>query len=149
MPTEDLLEIYKLFIRSLTEYCSVVFHSSLTQKQSLKLERIQKTCLRVILGYKYTSYEEALQSCQLETLVERREQRCLDFALKCTKHSKNKRIFPLNTINTNHEPRIREKFHVNFARTSAYQKSAIPSCQRMLNKHYENWLPLCTYCCEW
>ena len=34
---EDLLTIYKLFIRSVTEYCSVVFHSSLTQKQEQKI----------------------------------------------------------------------------------------------------------------
>ena len=34
-----LIDIYVLFIRSITEYCSVAFHSSLTQQQ---LERIQK-----------------------------------------------------------------------------------------------------------
>ena len=47
--TEDLLEVYKLFIRSIIEYCSVVYHSRLTEEQSNKIERIQKTCLRVIL----------------------------------------------------------------------------------------------------
>ena len=47
--TEDLLDIYILYIRSITEYCSVVFHSFLTNELSEKLERIQKTCLRVIL----------------------------------------------------------------------------------------------------
>jgi hypothetical protein len=30
--TKDLIDIYKLFIRSLLEYCSVAFHSSLTQE---------------------------------------------------------------------------------------------------------------------
>ena len=40
--TEDLLEIYTLFIRSVIEYCSVVFHSRLTIEQSDKLKRIQK-----------------------------------------------------------------------------------------------------------
>ena len=39
---EDLLDIYILFIRSVTEYCAVVFHSSLTIEQSNKLEMIQK-----------------------------------------------------------------------------------------------------------
>ena len=47
---EDLLDIYILFIRSVTEYCSVAFHSSLTQQQSDKLEKIQKTCLKLIMG---------------------------------------------------------------------------------------------------
>ena len=39
---EDLIDIYILFIRSVTEYCSVAFHSSLTLEQSNKLETIQK-----------------------------------------------------------------------------------------------------------
>ena len=44
--TEDLVEIYILFIRSVTEYCSVVFHSRLTVEQSQKLENIQKHARR-------------------------------------------------------------------------------------------------------
>ena len=51
--TEDLNDIYVLYIRSITEYCSVAFHSSLTVEQSNKIERIQKTCFRVILGKMY------------------------------------------------------------------------------------------------
>ena len=66
----------------------------------------------------------------------RREKRTLDFAVKCTRHEKNKRIFPLNTIDKGHEIRNQEKFHVNFARTTAYQKSAVPTCQRLLNEHF-------------
>ena len=34
--TEDLLDIYVLFIRSIAEYCSVVFNSSLTTLSSFK-----------------------------------------------------------------------------------------------------------------
>ena len=33
---EDLLQIYQLFIRSIPAYCSVAFHSSLTQKRGNK-----------------------------------------------------------------------------------------------------------------
>ena len=47
---DDLIDIYILFIQSVTEYCAVSFHSSLTVEQSAKIERIQKTCLKVILG---------------------------------------------------------------------------------------------------
>ena len=130
----DLLDIYILFIRSVTEYCSVVFHSSLTQTQSEKLERIQKICLKIILGEEYTDYPSALILCGLETLSDRREKRCLDFALKCLAHNKNKRIFPTNP---NHNSRIRESepFLVNFAKSESYRKSAVPYCQRKLNKH--------------
>ena len=47
---EDLLEIYTLYIRGVTEYCSAAFHWSLNAEQSQTLERIQRTCLRIILG---------------------------------------------------------------------------------------------------
>ena len=71
--THDLLDIFKLFIRSVCEYCSVVYHISLTCHQIQKLESIQKTCLKIILGDEYTSYIEALNYCSLETLELRRE----------------------------------------------------------------------------
>ena len=57
---EDLLDVYILFIRSLTEYCAVVWHSSLTVELTAMLERVQRISLKVILGDDYTDYEEAL-----------------------------------------------------------------------------------------
>ena len=57
---EDFIDIYKLFIRSLLEYCSVLFHSSLTKCQAEDLERVQKTCLKVILSDNYVSYNAHL-----------------------------------------------------------------------------------------
>ena len=57
----DLLTIYKLFIRSVCEYCSVVFHSSMTQELNDKLEAIQSTALKIILAPKYTDYNSALE----------------------------------------------------------------------------------------
>ena len=93
--TEDLIEIYILFIRSIAEYCSVAFHSSLTIENSDKLEQIQKICLKVILGEMYVGYSEALEMCGLKLLSDRRKDRCLDFARKCLKHPKNSRLFPL------------------------------------------------------
>ena len=133
--TPDLIDVYKLFIRSLLEYCSVAFHSSLTQENTLDLERVQKTCLKVILGDDYESYSTALEICGLESLHSRRESRCLDFALKCVKHPVNCRLFPENVVPANNL-RQTEKFVVNFARTSSYQHSAIPYCQKLLNKHH-------------
>ena len=137
--TEDLIEIYVLFIRSITEYCAVAWHSSLTVEQSTDIERIQKTCLRVILGDSYVSYSAALEMTGLQTLYDRREKRCLDFALKAMKHPINKRMFPLNrNLDNELEVMDRETFHVNFARTNQYKKSAIPFCQRALNEHFKD-----------
>ena len=130
----DLLDIYILFIRSVTEYCSIVFHSRLTKDDSLKLERIQKTCLKVILGEDYLDYSTALELCGLQSLSERRDKRCLDFSVKALKHPKNSRMFP---INPNYSAHIRgsEPFLVNFAKTETYKTSTIPYCQRLLNKN--------------
>ena len=127
---EDLIEVYMLYIRSITEYCCVVYHSRLTVEDSATIERIQKCCLRIILGDNYISYEAALEMTGLETLHERRENRCLSYALKAIEHPLNSRKFPLN-------PAWSEKFTVNFAHTDTYKLSSIPDNQRRLNRHFQ------------
>ena len=121
-------KIYKLFIRSVPEYCSVVFHTSLTNKQTKKMELIQSTCLKIILDSEYTCYETALQLCNLDSLSERRQARMEKFAVKCVKDKFNKHIFPANN-----NPHNKDSFHVNFARTNRYLNSTVPQCQRLLN----------------
>ena len=130
---EDLLTIYILFIRSVMEYCSVVFHSSLTEAQTNKLEAIQKTCLRVILAESYVSYESALEMTGLQRLETRRESRQLSFALRCLNNDFNKDLFPRNVSQMKREP-----FRVNFAKTEAYRKSSLVQCQHALNNYFNN-----------
>ena len=130
---DDLILIYKLFIRSVMEYCSVSFHTGLTNDQSKKLEGIQSTCLKVILGSDYFDYESALKDCGLKTLYERRESRLLNFSLKCISDKNNANFSPKNA-----KPIGGEVFKVNFARTSKYFKSTIPQAQRRLNAYFKN-----------
>ena len=134
---EDLIEIYCLFIRSCAEYCAVVFHSSLTQEQCKKLENIQKTSLRIILGDNFVDYSAACEMSGLDRLEDRRQARLLAFARKCIQHPQNS-IFPPHNQNLNQEPHIRsrEPFHVNFSHGEIYKKSTIPTCQRLLNNHF-------------
>ena len=133
---EDLLHLYKQFIRSKLEFCSVLFHSSLTVQQSASLERCQAVCLRVIFGEDFISYSLALEVTALESLSERRLARCLAFSLKCTQDENTSRFFPRNpNLNLTLEARNREEYKVNFCRTKQYKDSAIPFCQRLLNKH--------------
>ena len=73
--TKDLIETYALFIRSRAEYVSIAFHSSLTKKQEKAIERIQSTCLNVILGDNYNNYDDALKRSGLKTLKQRREEK--------------------------------------------------------------------------
>ena len=96
---DDLLDVYKLFIRSIIEYCSVVYHSRLTEEQSTKIERIQKTCLKVILREMYIDYQSALEMTGLDTLKSRRLKRCLNFSLKSIKHSNHQKMFPSSESN--------------------------------------------------
>ena len=85
----------------------------------------------------YVNYEAALEMCNLEKLCTRREERCLKFALKCVKHETNQQLFPYNERNLVQNHKNKERFKVNWARTEAYRKSAIPHCQRLLNKHFK------------
>ena len=135
---EDLLNIYILYIRSLLEYCSVVWHSTLTLEQSNNLERVQKLCLKVILGSEYNGYAEALKDSGLDTLSDRREQKCLNFGLKSLLHPVHSNMFPVNpqvASKPAHERKNKEHFTVNWARTDSYRTSAIPYIQRMLNDY--------------
>ena len=58
----------------------MVWHSSLTIENIQRIERVQKASLRIILGEMYVDYGAALEMCNLTTLYERREDRCLNFA---------------------------------------------------------------------
>ena len=66
----------------------------------------------------------------------RRQKRCLDFARKCLKHPKMRKLFPLNPETSGYELRKKELFKVNFAHTTSYKQSTIPYCQRLLNTYY-------------
>ena len=71
----------------------------------------------------------------LLSLDERREQLCLSFALKCTKHPKFKNMFPLNQKAHNMETRFTEKYKVQHAHTERLKTSSIIYMQHLLNEH--------------
>ena len=49
---QDLVYLYKTFVRSVLEVSAVVWHSSLSKINSSDLERVQKSALKVILKEK-------------------------------------------------------------------------------------------------
>ena len=130
----DLVEIYKLYIRSVVEQSVVLWHSSITCGEDLELEQVQKVALRIMLKDDYILYSHALEVAGLEPLRLRHQKLCLNFAKKCTKNELTQDMFPLNhrRINT----RNPEKFHVPFARTEHFANSAIPYKSILLNKDY-------------
>ena len=134
VPLDDLLHIYALYIRSVTEQSAVVWHSAITKGEQNDLERVQKVALRIILGQNYTSYSEALNYTGLETLSDRRSNLCLNFAKKCIKNEAPSWMFPKNhhIVNT----RNPEMFEVTKAKTERLAKSAIPYMQSLLNNYH-------------
>ena len=132
--TEDLIQIYCLFIRSVLEYCSMAFHSSLTKQQSDYLESIQTCSLKVILGpVDFISPSAAREMCGLSSLLERRDRRLSSYVRKCIKHEKHSKLFPLQT-QSEYSLREQDKYVVNFAHTQSYQNSTIIACQKRLNE---------------
>ena len=79
VPACDLVQIYTLFVRSILEFNSCVWHFNLTQEQSNELERVQKVACKVILKDEYSSYDSALISLDLKRLSERRKDLCTKF----------------------------------------------------------------------
>ena len=121
-------------MRSAIEQSAVVWHSSFIEGERNDLERTQKVALRIMLGSKYTSYQEALNFTGLETLANRRQKLCFNFAKKCVKNDATSWMFPekFHLVETRHP----EKFTVTKAKTDRLGKSAIPYMQKLLNSHW-------------
>ena len=134
-PIEDLKQIYILFVRSQLEHSATVWHSGLTVDNIDDLERVQKTALRIILGSKYRTYNQALTLLDLSTLHERRENLCLKFTRNCLKHPRLKDWFPIHEKKHHMQTRNTETFHIQHTRTKRLQDSPIIYMQRLLNKH--------------
>ena len=128
----DLVLIYTLYVRSILEFNSCVWHFSITKAEEGDIERVQKIACKIMLKEEYSSYENALAELQLENLKERRLMLSKRFAKKCLKFDKSKSMFPLNEP-SQHDTRTCDPYKVNFASTSRLRDSAIPQMQRLLN----------------
>ena len=89
--------------------------------------------LRIILKDRYESYENALSTCSILCLKDRRKALSLSFAKKCIKNEQTSKIFPLNRAYYN--TRNTERYVVTKAKTSRLSKSAIPYMQKLLNEN--------------
>ena len=127
----DLLRVYKSTILPCHDYCSNVFHSSLTLSQTIILERLQSKALKAIYGYN-PSYRELMEMSGLTTLRARREQRELAFARKCASSERFGRWFPPNEVAR--DTREKLPYEEKFARTHRCYNSPVFSMRRRLNR---------------
>ena len=80
--SQELLIVYKGYIRPLLEYAAPLWHPGLTKQQVDQVENIQKQVCKYILGRNYKSYTESLATLEMKTLHDRRVDICRDFAGK-------------------------------------------------------------------
>ena len=89
----ELVKAYKTLVLPMAEYCSVVFHSMLSDKQDEEIERLQATALRYIYGYGIP-YVDMREKAGLTTLRQRRVDACDKFANNCLRSERFAGWFP-------------------------------------------------------
>ncbi len=120
--------------------CKLFKHKTLqrfciTKKCEESLERVQRSALKIILGDKYLSYDNALKVLGLQSLKERRKELCLKFAKKCLIVPKLQRMFPRTHHKHDMGKRRSEYYQVKRGLTERLRRSAIPYMQRLLNEN--------------
>ena len=78
---EDLKGCFCAFIRPIFDYCACVYHSMMNANMEQKLEKIQKSALKMIYGFD-KSKEQLYSLSGLPTLKERRDQLFERFCMK-------------------------------------------------------------------
>ena len=129
-----LLILYIWYIRTTLEYASPVWHPGLTTQHHQQIERVQKRCLRIILGRNYVGYREALERLNIASLFDRREQLCLRFGRSILRSPQHRDLLPpamhqVHGRNTRHRNRLQPVR----ARTSRYKKTFVPYIVKRLN----------------
>ena len=132
---EDIKNVYFLFVRSLLEQSATVWHSSITEENNQDLERVQKSAVKLILGEQYIDYKRGLMKLDMESLEQRRENLCLNFAIKCVKNPKTKGMFPETKKAHPMETRKQERFHIQHAHTERLKKSSVIYMQNIPNQN--------------
>jgi hypothetical protein len=130
--SDELVQVYGSILRSVIEFCSVVYGPLMTAEQSEDIERLQAQSLKIIYGFDL-SYRQVLEKSGLDTLQTRREKALSTFANKCL-NGNYSHWFPLNTA----AGRTREslKFKEEYARCDRLRNSPIFAMRRLLNREH-------------
>ena len=133
---QELHRVYKTVIRPILDYCSVVYHSILTDEQVQIVERLQSQALKLIYGFK-ASYSEMRDKAEVTTLRARRIEQCDRFAEKSRANPRFRHWFPEKK---SRRGRHKESFHEFTAQTDRLNNSPLFYFRRRLNgkdgKHY-------------
>ena len=130
-----ICDVYVKEIRSLLELAVPAWHSGLTCKQSVDIERVQKVAVQVILsdcktGLSEFTYDMAMVILDLEPLKMRRERLCLGFARKTLK-SRHSDMFLSNP--SQYKTRGKSAYYEVACNTKRYYNSPLNYLTRLLN----------------
>ena len=105
---------------------------ALTKQQITHIERVQKRALKIILGSNYTTYDDVLANCNLQSLNDRRKSLCVVFYKRTTERTNQFKQFipPKNNTRV-----LRNKLKIPEIRckTKRMQDSAIPYLIKLHN----------------
>ena len=124
--TSDMKNFYIAVIRPTLEYGAQVWNVGITKDQSKEIERIQKRALKII--YQEDDYHMCLQTAELVSLKERRDQMCIQL-IKSMSNSNHKlhNVLPKKVHEIrNRETRQNSHMYHNFKwRTERFKNSPI------------------------
>ena len=133
----DLITIYTALIRSLLEYCSVVWHHALPSYLSQELERIQKRALKIIVPA--LSYSVALEFLNLRTLDERRNELCVKTLEKISRGGPLVKHLPMTSQHMLHYQTRGANKYIKYiltkCRTERLRRNFFPSTSLAFNNH--------------
>ena len=132
---EDKLLTYQSRIRIHLEQHTPLWHFSISKKLSKAIEKVQRTCVILILGQLATAdYLCNLALLDLEPLSDRRDTLCKRFARKTVKHPVHSTMFTfVSDKTTRSTAKSSRKVVVPAARTARYDRSAVPNLARIIN----------------
>ena len=135
--THDLVDVYIKQVRCVLELAAPAWQGGISQAEKLDLERVQKCAAHIILGNVYSSYSNALEILNLESLEVRRNNLFLKFAVKSEKHQKFKAWFKPTKKTLNTRAQLSRYCEVR-ASSVRFAKSPISFLTNLLNLHYRH-----------
>ena len=131
--SEELVKVYKSMLRPVAEYGSVVYHSTLTDEQDERIDRLQNQALRCIYGPRISG-RKMRDMAGVETLRRRREYACEKFAKKSLANPRFTHWFPTKKNRTSRRSGKQEEiFTEEKARCERLFNSPIFYFRRILN----------------
>ena len=123
-----------LYQRTALEYTAPVWHLGLTELQHAQIERVQRRCVRIILGRTYDGYERALARLNLTTLRSRREMLTLRLGRSMLKSADHRSLLP-PTRAAAHGRNLRNGHLLRtvMCRNERYKKTFVPYVVKLLN----------------